>query len=78
MHTGDVREVTDRAGGTYYARLAPLERPRGGVSMDLKTLVFETAEGSWAGSTPVYGHAQLWSMSDDDLQRLARRAVTLA
>lgn len=78
MHTGDVRLVIDSTGGTYYARLAPLERPRGGISLDMKTLVFETAEGTWAGSTPVFGHAHLWSLSDDDLQRLATRAVARA
>ena len=77
MHTGDVRAVTDVAGDTLFARLAPLERPTGGVSTDMKTLVFENADGSWVGSTPVYGHARLWTFSDDDVRRLARRAVRL-
>lgn len=75
MHTGDVRTVTDHAGDTYYARLGPLERPNGGVSSDMKALVFETAEGAWLGSTPVYGHARLWTLSDDDLKRFATRVV---
>lgn len=75
MHTGDVRTVRDGTGHIYYARLAPLERPRGGVSGDMKALVLENEEGAWLGSTPVYGHAALWSLTDSDLQRLASRAL---
>ena len=75
MYNGDVRTVVDPLGETYFARIAPLERPRGGVSSDMKAVVFETPEGRWAGSAPVYGKTHLWTLSDDDLQRLARRAV---
>jgi hypothetical protein len=75
MHTGDIRTVVDPVGDTYYARLAPLERPRGGISRDMKTLVLESAEGEWVGSTPVFAHQGLWTLSDADLQRLARRAL---
>ena len=75
MHTGDIRTVVDPVGDTYYARLAPLERPRGGISTDMKALVLETAEGEWIGSTPVFGHVRLWTLTDKDLERLARRAL---
>ena len=75
MHTGDIRTVVDPVGDTYYARLAPLERPRGGISRDMKTLVLESAEGEWIGSTPVFGHLRLWNLTDSDLQRLAKRAL---
>ena len=75
MHTGDIRTVVDPIGDTYYARLAPLERPRGGISKDMKTLVLENEEGGWVGSTPVYGNVRLWTLTDDDLQRLARRVI---
>jgi len=75
MHTGDIRMVVDPDGDTYYARLAPLERPCGGISTDMKALVLESAEGDWIGSTPVYGHLRLWTMTDADLKRLARRAL---
>ena len=76
MHTGDIRTVADPTGDTtYYARLAPLEQPRGGISRDMKTLVLESAEGDWVGSTPVFGHLRLWSLTDSDMQRLARRAL---
>ena len=75
MHTGDIRTVVDPTGDTYYARLAPLERPRGGISRDMKTLVLESAEGEWVGSTPVFGYLRLWSLSDSELQRLAKRAL---
>jgi hypothetical protein len=76
MHTGDIRTVVDPMGdNTYYARLAPLERPRGGISQDMKTLVLENAEGVWVGSTPVYGNVRLWTLTEDDLQRLASRVI---
>ena len=76
MHTGDIRAVTEPSRGeTYYARLAPLERPRGGISSDMKAVVFEREDGAWAGSAPVYGNARLWTLSDEDMQRLARRAL---
>ena len=78
MYTGDVRTVCDRGGDTYYARLAPLERPRGGVSSDMKALVVETAEGRWVGSTPVYGNVRLWTLTDSDLQSLASRVLPQA
>ena len=75
MHTGDIRTVVDPLGDTCYARLAPLERPSGGISTDMKALVVENADGAWLGSTPVFGHVRLWTLSDADLARLARRAL---
>ena len=49
------------------ARMARFKAP--------KSVVFEKEDGGWAGSAPVYGNARLWTLSDEDMQRLARRAL---
>lgn len=56
-------------GTPYRAWLAPLERPSGRVAAELNALVFETADGRWVGSTPLYRSVRLASLTGDDLRR---------
>ena len=38
-------------------------------------MVFETAEGQWVGSVPVYHSVSLESLSDADLEELLDQAI---
>jgi hypothetical protein len=61
---------------TFWASLAPYER-RGslGVSERLRAVCFETSDGEWVGSVPVYRGIELESLSDDDLLELLDQAI---
>ena len=56
-------------GTAYRACLAPLERATGRVATDLNALVFETADGRWVGSTPLYRTVRLESLTGEELRR---------
>ena len=60
----------------YRVRLTPRERTgRLGVDMRLNALVFETPEGEWVGSVPVYHNVKLQSLTEEDLADLLDQAV---
>ena len=71
-----MRIWTDEQGKTYKVRLAPLER-RGALGVDwrLNAVAFETTEGEWVGSAPVYHNITLDSLTDADLEQLLDQAI---
>ena len=68
--------VDPRTGARYRARLTPRERTGPlGVDKRLNALVFETPQGEWVGSVPVYHNVTLWSLTEEDLGELLDQAV---
>jgi hypothetical protein len=55
-------------GEVYVVTLTPRERPQGrGVDWRLNALSFETMDGRWVGSVPVYHNLRLDWLSDAEL-----------
>jgi hypothetical protein len=69
MRAPDNRSFVAPDGTAYRACLAPLERPTGRVAADMNALVFETEDGRWVGSTPLYRSVRLESLTGEDLRR---------
>ena len=68
--------VDPETGKRYRAYLAPRERNDTlGVDMRLNALVFETPEGQWVGSVPIYHNVTLQSLTEHDLAELLDQAV---
>ena len=71
-----LRIWSDESGTAYHVRIAPMER-RGALSVDwrLNGVVFETPDGKWVGSVPVYHSVALESLTDADLEELLDQAI---
>ena len=72
-----VRTFKDpETGRVYRVQLAPMERAGAlGVDRRLNALVFETPEGNWVGSVPVYHTLTLWTLSEAELVELFAKAA---
>ena len=71
-----MRDWIDETGTMYRVQLAPLERHGAlGVDSRLNAVVFETQDGKWVGSAPVYHRVTLESLSDADLEELLDEAI---
>ena len=68
--------VNAETGERYRVRLTPRERKgRLGVDRRLNALVFETAQGRWVGSVPIYHTVEFERLTERDLAELLDRAA---
>ncbi len=71
-----VRLFVDSLVNRYLVRIVPMERKRAlGVDRRLNAAVFETDEGDWVGSAPIYHNITLESLTRRELRRLLDEAV---
>ena len=63
-------------GMTYRVTIVPMER-RGSLGVDqrLNAVVYETPQGRWVGSVPVYHTIMLDALTDADLEELLDQAI---
>lgn len=60
----------------YRVRICPRERTGAlGVDGRLNAVVFETTDGEWIGSVPIYQNIALWSLDGRDLSNLLDQAI---
>ena len=68
--------VDAETGERYRVRLSRRERNGTlGVDMRLNALVFETPQGRWIGSVPLYYTEQFERLTDSDLAELLHQAI---